>query len=64
MLEKSFKVQMRHAGKSGYPFCAILGEDELAKSIVTLKDLQTGEQTPVGRDRCIGKIKELLGQGA
>lgn len=64
MLEKSFKVQMRHAGKSGYPFCAILGEEELAKSIVTLKDLQTGEQTPVGRDRCIGKIKGLLGQGA
>lgn len=44
---KSLKSQMRRANKLGYAKAAILGEDELAKNVVTLKDLVTGEQSEV-----------------
>ncbi len=59
-LDKTFKVQMRHAGKSGYPLCAILGGDEIASGTVTLKDLGSGEQTSVARDRFVEAVKETL----
>jgi histidyl-tRNA synthetase len=57
MPEKSFKAQMKNAGKSGYPFCAIIGDNELAAGTVTLKDLNTGEQLQLNRDAAIIKIK-------
>lgn len=40
----SVKSLMRQANKSGAAYVAILGKDELAKGVVTLKDMQTGSQ--------------------
>ena len=60
VLEKSFKAQMRRAGKSGYPFCAILGQDEVEKSLVTIKDLRTSFQFQVPRAQAREKIESLL----
>jgi len=57
---KSFKAQMRRAGKSGYPLCAILGEDEAAKSIVTIKDLRNSSQIQVDRAGAVEKIKAMV----
>ena len=57
---KSFKAQMRRAGKSGYPLCAILGEDEAAKSIVTIKDLRSSSQIQVDRAGVVEKIKAMI----
>jgi len=57
---KSFKAQMRRAGKSGYPLCAILGEDEMAKSIVTLKDLRSSSQIQADRAGVVEKIKTMI----
>lgn len=58
--EKSFKAQMRRAGKSGYPFCAIIGQDELEKSLVTVKDLGTSSQFQVPRSDAREKLHTLL----
>jgi len=60
VLEKSFKAQMRRAGKSDYPVCAILGEDEIARGVVTLKDLRTSFQTQVPRSEVAKKVYSLL----
>jgi len=60
VLEKSFKAQMRRAGKSGYPFCAIIGQDELEKSLVTVKDLGASSQFQVQRSDAREKIHTLL----
>jgi histidyl-tRNA synthetase len=57
---KSFKAQMRRAGKSGYPLCAILGEDEVSKSIVTVKDLRNSSQIQVDRAGVLDKVKSML----
>ncbi len=43
----SVKSLMRQADKSGARFVMILGEDELAKDVVTLKDMIQGEQKEV-----------------
>ncbi len=45
--EGSLKNQLKKAAKSGAKYAAILAEDELANSNVTIKDLSNGEQTDV-----------------
>lgn len=44
---KSVKSQMRRANKLGFKYAVFMGENEIKKGIVTLKDLQTGDQTEV-----------------
>ena len=36
---KKFKAKMSYAGKTGIPFAAFLGEDEISAGTVTVKDL-------------------------
>jgi histidyl-tRNA synthetase len=44
---RSLKAQMKRADRSGARRVAILGDEELARGEVTLKDLRTSEQTRV-----------------
>ncbi|HEY3331473.1 MAG TPA: histidine--tRNA ligase [Capsulimonadaceae bacterium] len=44
---RSVKAQMRAANKSGAPFALVLGDDELAKGVVQVKTMETGEQAEV-----------------
>jgi histidyl-tRNA synthetase len=41
------KKRMQKASASGARFAIILGDDELDRGEVALKDLETGEQRPV-----------------
>ncbi|BBD09370.1 histidine--tRNA ligase [Desulfovibrio ferrophilus] len=43
----SMKSRMRAADKSGARYCLILGEAELADDTLTVKNLETGEQTVI-----------------
>jgi histidyl-tRNA synthetase len=45
--ERSLKAQMRHADGIGARYAAIIGERELMEGMVTLKRLDTGEQSLV-----------------
>ena len=49
--------QMKYAASRNIPFAAILGGDELARGEVTLKNLTTGEQVSVPRERLAGAIR-------
>ena len=42
---RSVKAQMKYADKLGARYTAVLGDDDLAKGAVTLKDMQSGEQS-------------------
>ncbi|MEZ0325200.1 MAG: histidine--tRNA ligase [Fimbriimonas sp.] len=44
---RSMKAQLRQADKAGVRFAAILGEDEMAKGVVQVRDLLKGEQHEV-----------------
>lgn len=44
---KSLKSQMREADRLGAKYVMIIGDDELAKGILQLKDMETGSQSEV-----------------
>lgn len=47
--DRSLKAQMRYASSIGAPTVLILGEAELAKGVVTVRDMATAEQREVRR---------------
>ena len=53
---KKLKNQFEYADRKGIPYLAIVGGDEMAEGIVTLKNLSTGEQKKVLK----GEIKNNL----
>ena len=44
------KRQMAYANANAVPYVAIVGSNELAEGKVTLKNMETGEQTLVSAD--------------
>jgi histidyl-tRNA synthetase len=50
---KSLKSQLRQADRSGAKFALIVGEDELAKGSVTVRELAGGEQREVPFDKAL-----------
>ena len=43
--DKKFKVKLSYANKLGIPFVVFLGEDEIKNELITVKDMESGEQT-------------------
>jgi histidyl-tRNA synthetase len=50
------KKQMDYANRRGVPFVAILGSEELAQKVVTLKDMRSGEQRAIPFDRLVDEL--------
>ena len=46
-LRRSLKAQMRDANRSGAVKAVIIGEEELQKNVVQVKDLSSGEQKEI-----------------
>jgi histidyl-tRNA synthetase len=57
---RSMKAQMKAASKSGARFAAIVGDDERAQSVVTLRDLDTGDQSTVESDGVVDHLRKVL----
>lgn len=53
---RSMKSQMKQADKAKARFALILGEDELAKGVVTLRNMETSAQEQVARDEIVNKL--------
>ncbi|GAA0381668.1 histidine--tRNA ligase [Streptomyces blastmyceticus] len=53
---KGLKNAMKSANRSGARFALVAGERDLAEGMVQLKDLETGEQTPVALDAVVGEL--------
>ncbi|TAM40643.1 histidine--tRNA ligase, partial [bacterium] len=56
-LNKSLKGAMRSANDANAKYVLILGDDELKKNIITLKDMSTGEQKEAALQNLIGELK-------
>jgi histidyl-tRNA synthetase len=54
---KSLKGALRSANDSGVKFAVIIGEDELKKNVVMLKNMQTGEQRKIKQENLIKEFK-------
>ena len=45
--QKKFKQKMTYANKLGVPYIVLLGDDEIAANVCSVKDMRTGEQVTV-----------------
>ncbi|KPC65142.1 histidine--tRNA ligase [Streptomyces chattanoogensis] len=58
---KGLKNAMKSANRSGARLALVAGERDLADGVVQLKDLESGEQTPVALDAVVDEITRKLG---
>ncbi len=61
--QKKFKQKMSYADKLNVPFVAILGEDEIAKGAVSVKDMAAGEQATLPADEAVKRVLSGLDRG-
>ena len=58
--EKGMKQKMKYAGKSGFPYAAVIGADEMASGTLALKDMLGGNgQRTVTIEEAIKILKEI-----
>ncbi|GAB7034697.1 histidine--tRNA ligase [Streptomyces sp. NPDC021749] len=58
---KGLKNAMKSANRSGARLALVAGERDLADGVVQLKDLESGEQTPVALDAVTEEVRRRLG---
>ncbi len=56
--------QLKYADRAGIRFAVVLGEDELAKGVVAVKDLRRGDQFEVARAELVKTLRVELEQAA
>ena len=57
--DKKFKNQIEYADKMGVKYSAIIGDDEVSKEMVALKNMESGSQESVSVDVAIKTIKGM-----
>ncbi len=58
--KKKFKAKIGYADKIGVPFAVLLGEDEVNEGVVSVKNMQTGEQRKMPAGDAAAYIKAAL----
>ncbi|MCL6446442.1 MAG: histidine--tRNA ligase [Alicyclobacillus sp.] len=61
---RSLKAQMKQADREGASLVLILGAEEVARQVATMKDLTTGEQMEVPLADVVGRVERKVGQHA
>ncbi|TXC90056.1 histidine--tRNA ligase [Metabacillus litoralis] len=56
--DKKMKAQFKAADRHNAKFVAVLGDDELEKNVIAVKNMDTGEQEEIGIDRLISYLKQ------
>lgn len=56
---KSLKAQLKQANALGVAQAVIIGEEEVSKGCVVLRDMTRGEQTEVPHDKVVALLKKL-----
>ena len=59
---RSLKSQMKRADKSGVLYTIILGEEELARQALTVRDMRNGQQLEISADSVVEWLKDRLEQ--
>ena len=58
--QKKFKQKMAYANKLGVPFAVLLGEDEIAEGMCSVKNMATGEQQKLTPAEAVAYIKNAV----
>ncbi|MFF3324171.1 histidine--tRNA ligase [Streptomyces sp. NPDC002889] len=57
---RGLKGAMKNANRSGARYAIVAGERDLAEGVVQLKDMESGEQTPVALGELIAEVQQKL----
>ena len=60
--KKKFKQKMSYADKLGVPYAVLLGEDEIAEGVCSVKNMVTGEQVKLTPEAAAEYILQGLSQ--
>ena len=60
--KKKFKAKMSYADKIGVPFAVFIGEDEQRERLVSVKDMQTGEQVKLSPEEAGKHIAQRIAE--
>lgn len=60
---RSLKAQLKHADASGARYTVILGEEELDREVVSLRDMRTGQQTTVPVSELTAQLGKINPKG-
>ena len=60
LFDKNIKGQMKQSDRCGASYALILGGDELAKQVVTLKNLTTGDQQQIALTKIVNEVEKVL----
>ena len=58
--QKKFKQKMAYCDKLGVPFAVLLGEDEMAANMCSVKNMQTGQQVTLSVEDAAALIRNTL----
>ena len=58
--QKKFKQKMSYADKLGVPFAVLLGEDEIAEGVCSVKNMTSGEQVKLAPEQAAEHILQTL----
>ena len=58
--QKKFKQKMAYADKLEVPFAVLLGEDEIAEGMCSVKNMKTGEQVKLAPAEAAAHIKAAV----
>lgn len=60
IIGRGLKAQMRYANKTGAMFVVVLGEDEISSGVCKLKNMRTGNETPVSMGALEAELSKLV----
>ncbi|NLX70174.1 MAG: histidine--tRNA ligase [Clostridiales bacterium] len=61
-LGRSIRAQFKYADKLNVPYVCILGQDEIEKDQIKIRDMETGKETDIPMDQLVYCLKEMLEQ--
>jgi histidyl-tRNA synthetase len=59
-LDRSIKAQFKYSDKINAKFTVVIGDNELENDTVTLKNMQTSEQTTIKLSELVEELKKKL----
>ena len=59
LTDKKIKAKFKYADKLNIPFVVVIGEDEIANNIVSLKNMKSGEQVQVSIEEAINIVNKF-----
>ncbi len=56
LLQRSLKAQMKYAGRQGYKWVVIIGDNEIKQGIISLRNMENGEQKEMRRESLLSGL--------